>query len=563
VFTKKQWTILATLLVIAATFRIAVAHSLATDIADDGRVYSLIARNLLEQRVYSQSEESPYEPTLIRVPGYPLFLAGIYSVFGHTNNGAVRIIQALLDTATCGLVALLAWLWQPEAKKKRATVIAALAFAAVNPFTTIYAATILTEVFAVFLSVATCVAATLAFQKTFPRERSEKSNRLNEAIGWWAIAGALAGLAALVRPDSGLVAMAIGLTLAIAAAVRYRSLWRRAAVSLAIFATALVLALAPWTVRNWRVFHLLQPLAPMNAEEPGEFVPRGYQSWLKTWVDDERYVENFWWPLNTEAMDPDDLPSSAFDSPAEKARVAALFDQYNHAGQPLAATAQNATPQPSPSPSATPQTSRQANGNGNANANANSADQGDEEDANDNTDSGENDDNNSQDESPDEPQGPVKMTPEIDAGFAQLAGERIARHPVRYYLWVPAKRASALWFNTHSDYYPFSGTLFPLDDLDYQAHQQIWLPLFALLIGIYTLAGLGGGFALWDTKQFWPRIWLLLIILIVSSRLALFSTIVSAESRYVVMFFPFLAVLGGLFFAWLMKGDGVTAGQQA
>jgi len=145
------------------------------------------------------------------------------------------------------------------------------------------------------------------------------------------------------------------------------------------------------------------------------------------------------------------------------------------------------------------------------------------------------------------------MTPEIDAGFAKIAAERIARHPFRYYFWVPAKRAWALWFNTHSDYYPFSGALFPLDDLDYQAHQQIWLPLFGLLVCIYTLAGVAGAFALWDMNQFWPRIWLLLTIIIIVSRLVLFSTAVSPESRYVVIFFPFLAVLAGLFFSGIVK----------
>ena len=100
-------------------FRIAVAHWLPNDSPDDSKTYARIARNVLEQHSYSEAEAPPYEPTLIRLPGYPLFLAAIYKVFGHGNNGAVRIVQALLDTATCGLVALLAFYWEPDEKRKR------------------------------------------------------------------------------------------------------------------------------------------------------------------------------------------------------------------------------------------------------------------------------------------------------------------------------------------------------------------------------------------------------------------------------------------------------------
>src|SRR5437870_753328 len=164
-FTRKQWLIVGAVLVAAARFRIAVAHWLPNDGPGDSVVYSQLARNVIEQHIYSHEPQAPYAPSLIRMPGYPLFLAGVYSVFGHTNNGAVRIVQALIDTATCGLVALLAFYWQPDKKKKRASALAALALAAVCPFTTIYAATILTEVPTNFLMMAMFVAVTIAFRK--------------------------------------------------------------------------------------------------------------------------------------------------------------------------------------------------------------------------------------------------------------------------------------------------------------------------------------------------------------------------------------------------------------
>src|SRR6185295_18284285 len=106
-------------------------------------------------------------------------------------------------------------------------------------------------------------------------------------------------------------------------------------------------------------------------------------------------------------------------------------------------------------------------------------------------------------EEPDEPDEPdanaaegkqaVEMTPEIDAGFAEIARARIARHPLRHYVIIPLKRAASLWFDTHSQYYPFQGELLPLSDLDYDNHQQYWLPLFALLTFVYTLLGITGG----------------------------------------------------------------------
>src|SRR4030095_7524303 len=130
---KGKWVFVC-LIVLAATFRISVAHWLPNDVPDDGRVYAQISRNMLERHVYSHDSEAPFAPSLIRLPGYPLFLAAIYSVFGHINNGAVRITQALVETGTCLLIAVLAFYWQPDEKKKRASALAALVLAAVCPF---------------------------------------------------------------------------------------------------------------------------------------------------------------------------------------------------------------------------------------------------------------------------------------------------------------------------------------------------------------------------------------------------------------------------------------------
>src|SRR5437867_922332 len=119
----------------------------------------------------------------------------------------------------------------------------------------------------------------------------------------------------------------------------------------------------------------------------------------------------------------------------------------------------------------------------------------------------------------------VEMTAQIDAAFGQLARERIARHPFRFYVLLPLKRARTMWLDTHSQYWPFVGTLLPFSDLDHSTHQQIWLPLFAGLTAAYTLLGLAGMWFLWSTGKLDARRWLLLVVLAIVFRLVLFSAI--------------------------------------
>ena len=142
---KRHLAIGIALTIAALGFRLFLAFRVPNDDDDDGRFYAQIARNLLDHRGYSGEEEEPYVPTYARVPGYPVFLAGVYSVFGRDNNTAVRFIQISLDVVTCWLVALLAVAWAPigwEREKRRRAMLIALALAAACPFTAIYVTTI-------------------------------------------------------------------------------------------------------------------------------------------------------------------------------------------------------------------------------------------------------------------------------------------------------------------------------------------------------------------------------------------------------------------------------------
>ena len=516
-FTRKQRVIFLSLIVLAAAFRIAVVHWLPSDSAGDSIGYEQIARNVLEQHVYTHLDEPPYTPTLVRLPGYPLFLAAIYAVFGHTNDTAVRIVQALLDTGTCMLVAVLAWLWQPEERKKMRTAMVAMALVAVNPFTTIYCATILTEVPSTFLIVAACIAATLAF-------RADKPER---EMRWWALSGLITGIGVLFRPDVGLVTASIGVVVALKLFRRPSKRLSRTVLAGAVLSVGFILALAPWTIRNWRTLHVFQPLAPLNANMPNEFVPLGYYSWLKTWMTDGEYLDQLLWDLGKEPVDVDDLPDSAFDSESEHDRVAALYDKL----MGLDTQSENSTnsdPTPASSPSPTPnQPATQAK---NANdQNDEAAEEDEPEDSN-------------KDQTPQT----HDLTPEIDAGFRQIANERIARRPFRYYVMLPLRRAHALWFNTHSDFYPFNGNALPLMSSENTRAENFWLPIFAVLVGIYTVLGVGGLFLLVINGGFNERAWVLMVVLIFTTRLVLFSMAVSVEPRYVVEFFPILSATGAI-----------------
>ena len=536
---KRLWSVYALLLLVALGFRLFIALRLPNDEPDDGRVYAQIAINVLEQHVYSHENQPPYASSLIRLPGYPLFLAGIYKVFGHGNNKAVRVVQAVIDTLTCVLIALVAFSWAVDAERKHRAALIAFALAAVCPFTAIYVATVLTEVPTNFLAVAMVLAVTLAFEAT----------SLKRAAAWWSVSGLIVGLAVLFRPDSGLFAAAVGVTLVLSTLLergfenglksglkrRVRDLF----VSGAVFSLAFCLVLVPWTIRNYRVFHLFQPLSPAHGEMPGEFVPRGYLLWLRTWLDDERYVAPVLWSVDTRPIKITDFPDRAFDSKEERDRVAALLDKYNKGSAADEEQAQNEEQTQNGSdekqnPSSSPDEDSSQN------------DSSDQQNDNQDEDSGDDDQNSEEpEEHPEAEEADVEMTPEIDAGFMQIGQERKAHSPLRYFIILPLKRAKTLWFDTHSQYYPFNGELLPLADLDYDIHQQYWLPLFAALTALYSLLGVLGGLWLLLARNTQARRWVLLAALLMFLRLGFFATLENPEPRYTVELFPFLIILTG------------------
>jgi hypothetical protein len=133
----------------------------------------------------------------------------------------------------------------------------------------------------------------------------------------------------------------------LAAAVLPAMLWRSVAATaprglilagLPVLAAALcvVVPFIPWTMRNAYVFHVFQPLAPRDANDPGEEDLHGYGRWYSAWAIDLTSTAEFCWPMDGEPIEFSELPERAFAgaTPAEsvelRRRTAAVFEDYNN-----------------------------------------------------------------------------------------------------------------------------------------------------------------------------------------------------------------------------------------
>ena len=142
---------LFTLVVLAAgaALRLWFIH-VHPQVQGDSLLYGDIAANWLTHGVYGHSVGhasglTTIEPTLVRLPGYPAFLALCFAAFGVANYRAVVYLQALIDLGTCLLIAGLA----AKVCGQRAGRIA-LVLAALCPFTANYVAFPLTETLSIF-----------------------------------------------------------------------------------------------------------------------------------------------------------------------------------------------------------------------------------------------------------------------------------------------------------------------------------------------------------------------------------------------------------------------------
>jgi hypothetical protein len=291
----------------------------------DTLLYGGLAKNLLLHSRYAITDGGGVlHETLIRLPGYPLFLAACFKLFGMENYSAVAYIQIALELVGCLLLANFAGRIAPNGWKSGAA-LWTLWLAALCPFTASYASAPLTESVTLF-SIALALWALARLQ-----DKPEWTSAL-----WFTFAVCFA---ALLRPDGALVGVALAPALLVGLRRSYIS---RGSVSRGklgrMAAVCLLLALLPfgvWTARNWRVFHVFQPLAPRYATDPGEAVNPGWQQWMKTWCLDFVSTYDIYWNVPDGPLDLGKLPARAFDSPGQRAETVALVQKYNDDGQQL------------------------------------------------------------------------------------------------------------------------------------------------------------------------------------------------------------------------------------
>jgi hypothetical protein len=423
----------------------------------DSLIYGAIAKNLLQHGQYAFSgTNGDFLPTLIRLPGYPIFLALCFQLFGMENYYSAAVLQIVLELLSCLLLADFAARIAPPALAPRAR-LATLWLAALCPFTASYAAAPLAET-------PTLVALSLALWA---------AARFYDHPGWANALGFTFAVTweALLRPDGALVAVALApaLVLTFSRANPPDSIPPKKLLRMTL--VCILLALAPfvlWTARNWQTFHVFEPLAPRLANDPGEDPYPGWESWTKSWCLDFISTYNIYWEVPDNPLLINKLPSRAFDSPAQYAETAALAADYNSSG--------------------------------------------------------------------------YNLTPDIDARFARLAQQRIAAHPLRYYVWLPLGRVVDMVLRPRVENLDID-----LDWWVYSHHRQetrfSWF--YAALNALYlALAACALGLR--------PRFWKSMLAYILM-RSVLLLTVEAPEARYTLEFFPILFALGGVSVSSLMR----------
>jgi len=410
----------------------------------DALTYGDLAHNLLYHHTFGFTEDY-IRPTLIRLPGYPLFLAACFALFGDANYIAVLWVQVFLDLATCILLAVLA-----VRLFNRSVGLSVLWLGALCPFTANYAATPLTETLSLL-----CVA--LAF---FAFERCHQTRR----VRWTVTLGLALAYAVLLRPDQGILAAAVlPALLWMSLRDRTQSFLKRLQPT-ALATAILVLPLLFWGVRNERTMHVFQPLAPRYANDPGEGVPYGFQRWYRTWAIDFKATVDIYWNYDGNPLRLADLPPRAFDDAQQLAQTRTLFAQYNEE---------------------------------------------------------------------------TSSTPAFDAAFAHIAAERIAAHPLRYYVVLPFARDLNMWLRPRTELMKL-----PIDWWAVRLHpkRSLFEIAYALLNAAYLALSVIGALC-WIKRGLNPIAASMLAF--IALRFLLLLTLDNSEPRYTLEAFPVIILLAG------------------
>jgi 4-amino-4-deoxy-L-arabinose transferase-like glycosyltransferase len=204
-----------------------------------GDGYASIARNIVAGKGFSPT---PLQQFGFRTPGYPLFIAAVWSLVPvSARYAALLVAQVIVSVATCGLLFVIG----NTVFDRRAAVGASLLFA-LSPSMTVHGSRAMTEAFYVFL-----VALAILFSVRLYRSAS-----LLMAAGF----GLVWGVAGLTRPEATLMLAPLLLPTLLAARSRKST---KLAVCVAA-PLAKIAVFAPWIARNYLVYGTFVLYAPLG-----------------------------------------------------------------------------------------------------------------------------------------------------------------------------------------------------------------------------------------------------------------------------------------------------------
>ena len=135
------------------------------------------------------------------------------------------------------------------------------------------------------------------------------------------------------------------------------------------------------------------------------------------------------------------------------------------------------------------------------------------------------------------------MTRSLDLEFVELARERVKRHPIRTYVWIPIERAAAMWFTPRITLLPFSGRFWPLTESYHCNPAEFEVTLGLTLLNIFYV-----GIALAVAWSFRTNPGVLQIATFILIRTAFLTQLQTCEPRYVLVCFPALLAIAALRF---------------
>ncbi|WP_052200379.1 glycosyltransferase family 39 protein [Terriglobus sp. TAA 43] len=128
-----------------------------------------------------------------------------------------------------------------------------------------------------------------------------------------------------------------------------------------------------------------------------------------------------------------------------------------------------------------------------------------------------------------------KLNPQVEAGFETLARERVATHPLRYYLVLPLARLTNMLFHPRTE-------MLPVAERWWQFSKHPWQTIFALAYGALNLAYFFAAIAGLRSALKRERLLVLSMAGYIALRCLLLLTLDNPEQRYTLEFFPLLIV---------------------